>query len=272
MLYLAGPEVEKIFATLPDTGEDSDCDTAEEKLTAYFSPKKNSLYERYVFRQACQEQNETIDQFHTRLRHLSATCDFKDVDEKIKNQLVEHCTSSRVRRKAFREEVSLGDRLMYARSLEVSDRHTKEVEKNIKDAVNYHSDRKDHRSQRSKPKSQICFKCGGFYPHKDKPCPAVGKECRKCSRIGHFQEMCLSKEFSTRPKQRNVKKAPKTVNAMNRESKPNSIHLLSEDSSSSSDEACFVIAAKEKKRNEHLWQNSKLKRQHWIFLSIQAQQ
>ena len=249
LLYLAGPEVEKIFATLPETGEDSDYEKAEEKLTAYFSPKKNTLYERYVFRQACQEQNETIDQFHTRLRHLSATCDFKDADEEIKTQLVEHCTSSRVRRKAFREEVSLGDLLTYARSLEVSDRHTKEVEKTIKDTVNYHSDRKDHRLQRSKPKSQVCFKCGGFYPHKDKPCPAIGKECRKCSRVGHFQKMCLSKkEFSTRPNQRNVKKASKTVNAMNRESKPSSTHLLSEESSSSSDEASFAIAAKGKKK------------------------
>ena len=119
--------MEKIFATLPDTEEYSDYDTAEEKLTAYFSPKNNSLYERYVFRQACQEQNERIDQFHTRLRHLSATCDFKDVDEEINNQLVEHCTSSRVRRKALREEVSLSDLLTYARSLEVGDRHTKEV-------------------------------------------------------------------------------------------------------------------------------------------------
>ena len=207
--------MEKIFATLPDTGEDNDYDTAEVKLTAYFSPKKNVLFERYVFRQTCQEQNETIDQYHTCLHHLSATCDFKDADEEIKTQLVEHCTSSRVRGKAFREEVSLGDLLTYARSLEVSDRHTKEVEKNIQDTVNYHTVRKDHRPQRPKPQSQTCFKCGGSYPRKDKPCPAIGKECRRCSIIGHFQKICSSKkEFSTRPKQRNVKKASKTVNSL----------------------------------------------------------
>ena len=51
----------KDFATLPDTGEDNGYDTTEERLTAYFSPNKNALYERYDFGQTCQEQNETID-------------------------------------------------------------------------------------------------------------------------------------------------------------------------------------------------------------------
>ena len=95
LLYLAGPEVEKIFATLPDTGEDNDYDTAEVKLTTYFSPKKNVLFERYVFRQACQEQNETIDQYHTCLHHLSATCDFKDADEERgREKYPRHCELS----------------------------------------------------------------------------------------------------------------------------------------------------------------------------------
>ena len=50
LLYLAGPEVETIFATLSDTGNDDDYDKAVEKLTEYFAPKQNVLYERHVFR------------------------------------------------------------------------------------------------------------------------------------------------------------------------------------------------------------------------------
>ena len=41
LLYLAGPEVEQIFSTLPGTGDKDDYKSAEEKLTAYFAPKKN---------------------------------------------------------------------------------------------------------------------------------------------------------------------------------------------------------------------------------------
>ncbi len=98
LLYLAGPEVETIFATLEDTGEEDDYDKAVEKLTEYFAPKQNVLYERHVFRQAKQRHDETIDQFHTRLRYLGTTCGFNDLNEEIRTQLVEQCRSSRVRR------------------------------------------------------------------------------------------------------------------------------------------------------------------------------
>lgn len=40
LLYAAGNEVEKIFATLSEVGEDKDYPTAVEKLNEYFSPKK----------------------------------------------------------------------------------------------------------------------------------------------------------------------------------------------------------------------------------------
>lgn len=78
LLYFAGPKVETIFETLTDTGEDKDFDTAVAKLTEHFSPKKNIMYETHVFRQARQRDNETLDQFHTRLHHLAKSCDFTD--------------------------------------------------------------------------------------------------------------------------------------------------------------------------------------------------
>ena len=39
-LYLAGSDVEKIFETIPDNGEEKDYDVAATKLTEYFAPKK----------------------------------------------------------------------------------------------------------------------------------------------------------------------------------------------------------------------------------------
>ena len=38
LLYLAGPDVEKIFETIPDNGEEKDYDVAATKLTEYFAP------------------------------------------------------------------------------------------------------------------------------------------------------------------------------------------------------------------------------------------
>lgn len=80
LLYQAGQRVREIFRQLLETGTDSDYKVAKDKLTEYFEPQKNRRYEVYRFRRAVQEQNETLDQFHTRLRTLAQTCSFTDVD------------------------------------------------------------------------------------------------------------------------------------------------------------------------------------------------
>ena len=94
----------EIFDTLPDTtaGEDDDpLDKAIQALTNYFTPKQNREYEIYVFRQAKQESNESISAFHTRLRQLAVTCEFSDVDREIKTQIVQSCSSHKLRTKAL---------------------------------------------------------------------------------------------------------------------------------------------------------------------------
>ena len=54
LLHYAGPDVDDIFETLPDTGEDKDYKKAVEYLNTYFVPKVNMVYEEYQFRQAKQ--------------------------------------------------------------------------------------------------------------------------------------------------------------------------------------------------------------------------
>jgi hypothetical protein len=76
LLYQAGPRVREIFKQIPETGTDTDYNIAKHKLKAYFDPQKNRRYEVYRFRQTTQEHNETLDQFHTRLRTMSETCEF----------------------------------------------------------------------------------------------------------------------------------------------------------------------------------------------------
>lgn len=128
LLYLASPEVETIFDNLPNTGESKYFEKAVEKLTEYFSPKKNITYETHVFRQAQQREDETLDQFHMRLRELARNCEFGDIDKEIKIQLVQKCTSTRVRHKEFREDISLEDLLKYGRTMETSDRQIAQFE------------------------------------------------------------------------------------------------------------------------------------------------
>ena len=82
LLYYAGEEVCENFETLVDTGDNFA--TAKEKLTEYFDPEKNVEYKIYTSRQARQNPGGSVNAFHSRLRQLSATCEFGDVDKEIK--------------------------------------------------------------------------------------------------------------------------------------------------------------------------------------------
>jgi hypothetical protein len=100
-----GEDVNEIFDTLEGTGEDFA--TARQKLKNYFATKKNTEYEVYKFRQAKQSANETIDSFHTRLRQLAHNCEFTENDREVKSQIIQGCQSTRLRRKALREDLNL---------------------------------------------------------------------------------------------------------------------------------------------------------------------
>jgi hypothetical protein len=102
LLHLAGEEVQAIFATLENTGDDYA--TALDKLNTYFEPKHNLSYDRHVFRQLGQEQGETVNTFVTRLREAVKSCEFDKYSnpDAIKDQIIDKCTSSKLRRVLLR--------------------------------------------------------------------------------------------------------------------------------------------------------------------------
>ena len=120
LLHLAGPAVQDIFDTLTDTG--TTYEQALSSLNAYFSPQKNLQLERHNFRQAHQSATESVDQFITRLRRLGEHCEYNQysMEEAIKDQVIEHCTSTTIRRRLLQEKGSttLSSLQEIARSME----------------------------------------------------------------------------------------------------------------------------------------------------------
>ena len=211
LLHYSGPEVDEIFDTLEDTGEDKDYKKAVEKLTAHFNPQVNTTYEVYNFRKAQQNEGESFDSFHTRLRTLAKTCEFADADKEIKEQIILSCKSNALRRKALREDLDLSALLKAGRALELSETQAKEVESD-KTTVNVVKDKKknERRSKKGKGRrreqhnesrsgsqkesrtsndASKCRNCGGAYPHKDS-CPARNKKCTSCGKLNHFAKVC----------------------------------------------------------------------------------
>ena len=225
LLHYAGEAVNEIFDTLPDTtaGEGDDpLDKAVQALTNYFTPKQNREYEIYVFRQAKQENNESISAFHTRLRQLAVTCEFGDVDREIKTQIVQSCCSHKLRTKALENpSYTLAQLLDVGKATELSKTQAANIEE--KQSVNKLSSRdgnrrpwdrnnsnqdggrpvdKKSRTRKSRNKSREnrkpsakCYNCGGDYPHPrgKTSCPAYQTTCRGCGKLNHFEAVCRSK-------------------------------------------------------------------------------
>ncbi len=75
----------------------------KEVLTRYFEPKTNIQIEIYNFCNCKQKEGQSLDEFVTELRQLSKNCGFTDLDKEILSQVIQHCSSSRFRRRALRE-------------------------------------------------------------------------------------------------------------------------------------------------------------------------
>ena len=260
LLHYVGEETYDIFdsftqeqkgvnATRLEGGQQipNEFEVAKNSLTNYFTPKKNVTYEVFKFRQASQQTNENIDSFYTRLRTLAQTCDFHDQDREILSQIIQGCSSTRVRRKALKESSTLQQVLSEARALELSEQRATEIEHPQQTVVNaikkrshsfqnnksdrsrggynsskradFHNNRAYNRSaagtnrnnrgdqnnssrrggnnrgDRSNKSSQsnACRYCGYSSTHSS--CPAQGKECFSCHKIGHFGRVCESKRI-----------------------------------------------------------------------------
>ncbi|KAK7107306.1 hypothetical protein V1264_015253 [Littorina saxatilis] len=135
LLHYAGEEVFDIFESFSAAQKGEDEGNADDSyakvktsLSTYFEPKKNVEFEVFKFRQMKQEPGETVDNFCTRLRLLAATCDFTNTDRELKSQILQGCTSTRLRRRGLRDEMELENLLKTARSLEISDVQATEME------------------------------------------------------------------------------------------------------------------------------------------------
>ena len=181
-----------------------------------------------------------MDVFVTRLRTLSKTCvSGEQTDEAICDQAIDKCVSKELRRRLLREpDIDLSKLLTISRAFEQSHFQAQEMEQPFtqpSDSINairprYNTENSGG-SRRETPshinigasrgasnsspynqskqeftrwRSQPCYCCGNTgHRAKDVRCPANGKTCRSCNKVGHFASVCRS-----RPKPANYTSPP----------------------------------------------------------------
>ena len=202
LIHYAGEEVFDIFETFNTEQKGSEdnegyqvlCDS----LTKHFQPRKNIDFERYRFRLARQEPNESMMSFYTRLRKLAKYCEFSNLDLEIKGQIIQGCTSQGLRRRGLRDEMTLSKLLETAYILEQCEQQAQEMESKFGQAeMSLHAvRRKSDPVNATRPRNSPCHWCGGP-KHTRSNCPSREKQCYLCSKTGHFSKVCQS----TRPSQ-----------------------------------------------------------------------
>ncbi|KAJ8037230.1 hypothetical protein HOLleu_17995 [Holothuria leucospilota] len=169
LFHFGGESVTEIFQTFNNTGDSKDYNTAKTKLTEYFQPKQNTEYAIFKFRQAKQGENEMLYMFATRLRQLAKYCQFVDVDKEIKSQIIQSCSSSRLRRNVLKKpNLTLTEILDLVRALMISDQNATEIEEPKVETVHKVNYRKSNgtsqkRNSRNVTKKRQCWKCGGEF-------------------------------------------------------------------------------------------------------------
>ena len=147
------------------------------------------------------------------------------MDEAVRDQVVEKCPSSKLRRRLLREaHLTLTNCLQIAKQFQASEGHATQMEMRASsstsesqetasavDAYRLQSTHpgRNHQQIPSGPVLSKCFCCGLLGNKvKDSSCPTKGKAWGKCGKSGHFGRVCKS------PPNLNAKKSHSSVHFM----------------------------------------------------------
>ena len=97
-----------------------------EKLEAYFKPKRNIIYERYVFFSCDQEANETFDAYLASLRLLA----FSQLEEElIRDRIVMGTKDGGVQAHMLRKPSLILDQTKISQNSEITEQHLLQIQK-----------------------------------------------------------------------------------------------------------------------------------------------
>ncbi|XP_011253872.1 uncharacterized protein LOC105249824 [Camponotus floridanus] len=153
-----------------------------------------------------QKENESIDQFVTRLRQQAKYCSFVSVDEECRDQIIERCQMPEIRRRALeKRDVTLGQIVEIAQALEATSVRLKSMDKTETVAkISQKGNKKPPQKNNEKDINYYRCEYKGHQQWEEK-CPAKGKRCDNCNAIGHFVKMSRTKTTENEKKKDETK-------------------------------------------------------------------
>ena len=148
-------ECMQIFMNLKLTDEErKDVKMCVEALEAHFKPKRDVVYERYVFNMCSQNAEETVDEFVNRIRKLASSCQFGTLTEElIRDKLVLGIRDQSTKLRLLKEEgLTLNKAVNICRSSEIANIQLKSMKVSSKEVEEVHAVQgKSHRKSNKTP-------------------------------------------------------------------------------------------------------------------------
>ncbi len=202
-------------------------------LEAYLRRHRHVLLDRLEFHRRSQKDGETVDAYCTALRELDRSCGYNHQcteaknhqEERLRDRLVCGLRNSSMRQEVLKtptDELTLDKVLATCRNVESSSATNSKLSGSQGGSVNVvrqsaYKKAKTSQQQQEAGKRQSAqqprattgdSKCGncGRPPHKSKEdCPAKGKECKGCGKLGHFKFVCRSEANKEPPTENKVR-------------------------------------------------------------------
>lgn len=211
----------KITAVPAEARTKSDWEKALAKFSYHYLSQDLSTYYRTEFNKAWQKRHEDSSAYLFRLTELVTECKFLDstdadqVEEANQRALIaqvaQGAKNTKLRDKAFDEDVTWNDLLKLAMKLDTRDAQKSAIDgpSGLINKIFQPNPRRKNYSGYSKPArdDSDCNYCGNG-SHDQSKCPAKGQTCAACGRLNHLKPVCKSghKPWQKPKKSRHVNK------------------------------------------------------------------
>ncbi|UYV80953.1 K02A2.6-like, partial [Cordylochernes scorpioides] len=180
----------------------------KDKFNNYFPPKLNTTIERFKFNQMKQKEDESFNDFLTRIKLQIANCKYAVMsDELLKDRIVVGIINNEIRERLLSEadlNLEKATQICIAcenatnqmkHVLSDSDKQVAVTKMNSKKWEDRKEPRKENTTNQSHKIIGNCRNC--CRSHKINQCPAYQKRCNKCMKLNHFANLCRSQNTNS---------------------------------------------------------------------------
>ncbi|KAG0421036.1 hypothetical protein HPB47_003059 [Ixodes persulcatus] len=202
LLVCIGEEGKRIYTTFTfDNEEDREkLEVLKNKFAAHMKPAINLTYHEFIFGKIDQKEGEKFDEWLTERRVLVRNCEYGDVEERMLRSRIILGTKDRQLQQKL-----INDNPTFDKVLEICQTRERTVEQfnEIRGKDERHEDALTVKVL-TRADQATCHCCG--FVHRASTCPAAGKQCLGCGKLGHFAKCCKSGTQTSDSRQRRQSK------------------------------------------------------------------